>query len=82
MATISTKNPAIAAIAIHAPSRNFVISTVISTTPVIAAPKPLMAWARRMRRRAAGSVSVARWRRQCRTIPVWLSVNETNTPTV
>ena len=58
------------------------ISTVTSTTPVITAPKPLIAWARRIRRRSAGSVSVARWRRQCRTMPVWLSVKETNTPTV
>ena len=49
---MSTKNTAIAAIAIQAPSRNFVTSTVSSTTPVMIAPKPLMDCARRIRRRA------------------------------
>ena len=58
------------------------ISTVTSTTPVITAPNPLISCARRIRRRSLGSVSVARCRRQWRTMPVWLSVNETNTPTV
>ena len=53
-----------------------------STTPVIAAPKPLIAWERRIRLRSAGSVSVASSRFQCRSMPIWLSVNEVNTPTV
>ena len=61
---------------------NFVISTITSTMPVIAAPNPLMACERRIRRRAAGSVSVASSRFQCRSMPVWLSVNEVKTPTV
>ena len=50
---MSTKNTAMAAIAIQAPSRNFVTSTVSSTTPVMTAPKPLIDWARRIRLRAA-----------------------------
>ena len=32
--------------------------------------------------RSAGSVSVRSSRVQCRTIPVWLRVNETKTPTM
>ena len=79
---MSTKNTAMAAIAIQAPSRNFVTSTVSSTTPVMIAPKPLIDWARRIRRRAVGSVSVRSSRFQCRTMPVCDSVNDTNTPTV
>ncbi len=41
-----------------------------------------MTWARRIRRRSAGSCSLASSRCQCRSIPVWLSVNEVKTPTV
>ncbi len=41
-----------------------------------------MARERIMRARAAGSGSVARCRFQCRTMPNWLSVKETNTPTM
>ena len=35
-----------------------------------------------MWRRTAGSVSVRSNRVQCRTMPIWLSVNDTNTPTM
>ncbi len=68
--------------AIQAPRVNLVIRTITSTIPVIAAPKPLMACERRIRRRSAGSVSVASSRFQCRSMPIWLSVKEVNTPTV
>ena len=34
-----------------------------------------------IRPRATGSVSVRRSRVQCRSMPVWLTVKETNTPT-
>jgi hypothetical protein len=61
---------------------NFVMSTMTSTTPVITAPKPLISRDRRIRARSAGSVSVARRRFQCRSMPTWLRVNEVNTPTV
>ena len=33
-------------------------------------------------RRSAGSVSARRWRFQCRIIPSWLRLNDTNTPTM
>ena len=42
----------------------------------------LMTRLRYIRRRAAGSCSVRSSRVQCRTMPVWLRVNETNTPTM
>lgn len=61
---------------------NFVTRTTTSTRPVKNAPKVLMARERTMWRRLAWSFSVRRWRFQCRTMPVWLSVNETNTPTM
>ena len=32
--------------------------------------------------RTTGSVSVRSSRVQCRTMPIWLSVNDTNTPTM
>ena len=32
--------------------------------------------------RTAGSVSVRSSRVQCRTMPIWLNVNDTNTPTM
>ncbi len=35
-----------------------------------------------IRARAAESVSVRSRRVQCRTMPIWLSVNDTNTPTM
>ena len=37
---------------------------------------------RTIRERAAGSGSVRRCRFQCLTMPSWLRVNETNTPTM
>ena len=45
-------------------------------------PKALITRERTIRRRMAGSVSIRRCRFQCRTMPVWLSVNETKTPTM
>ncbi len=61
---------------------NFVTSTTTRTRPVRKAPKVLMARERSMRLRATGSFSLARWRFQCRTMPVWLRVKETKTPTM
>ena len=68
--------------AIHAPTTNFVTSTTSSTVPVIAVPKPETQRERRRRLRSVASVSVPSRRVQCRTMPVWLRVNETKTPTV
>ena len=71
-----------AAIAIQAPWVNLVASTITSTLPVITRPNPLIPCERRIRRRVAGSRSVRSSRFQCRTMPVWLSVKDTNTPTM
>ena len=79
---ITTKSTAIAVMAIHAPWVNLVINTTISTVPVTSVPKALMARLRCMASRLDRSVVVARSRVQCRTMPVWLSVKETNTPTM
>ena len=54
---------------------------MISTVPVKVRPTALMTRARFMVRRAAGSVSAARCRVQCRSMPSWLTVKDTNTPT-
>ena len=72
----------IAKIAIHAPARNLVTTTTKSTDPVQKKPIVLITRDRIMRRRTAGSVSVRNSRVQCRTMPIWLSVNDTNTPTM
>ena len=72
----------IAAIEIHAPARNLVATTRTSTKPVITRPMPLMVRDRYMRRRLAGSRSVRSSRFQCRSMPVWDRVNDTNTPTM
>ncbi len=58
------------------------MSTTTSTIPVMAKPMLLITRERFIRRRAAGSGSVARCRFQCRTMPSWLSVKDTNTPTM
>ena len=73
---------AIARIAIQAPARNLVISTMISTTPVKQNPTALMVWLRRIRRRPCRPVSVRSSRFQCLIMPSWENVNETNTPTM
>ena len=52
----------------HAPSRNLDEATSIATTPVVAAPMPLITALRRQPR------SVARCVYQRRTMPAWLSV--------
>ena len=57
----------------QAPSTNFSNTTIPSTIAVSAAPSALIA----ARRCQPGSG----WRRQWRTMPVWLSVKHTNTPT-
>ena len=77
-----TNRPPIARMAIHAPARNFVTTTTTSTDPVQMKPIVLITRDRIILRRAAGSVSVRSRRVQCRTMPIWLSVNETNTPTM
>jgi len=82
MPFISANSAIIAAIAIQAPSRNLVMSTTTSTTAVTDSPTPLMTRLRCILARAAGSRSVRSRRVQCRTMPVWLRVNETNTPTM
>ena len=74
------KITAIAAKEIQAPWVNLVTSTMHNTMPVISAPKALMAWARRIRRRFAGSRSVASNRCQCRIMPDCDSTNDTNGP--
>lgn len=71
-----------AAIAIHAPSRNFVMSTITSTVAVMVSPIALTVCERRIRRRTPASVSLASNRFQCRIMPAWLTVNDTNTPTM
>ena len=72
----------IARMAIQAPARNLVISTTTRTDAVIPRPKVLITRERNIFRRAAGSCSVFRWRVQCRIMPSWLRLNETNTPTM
>ncbi len=71
-----------AASEIHAPSANFVARMINSTEAVVTSPTMLITWARRMRPRACGSVSERSARFQCRIMPLWLSTNETNTPTM
>ena len=68
--------------AIHAPARNLVIVTTNSTVPVATKPIVLTTRERIIVRRTAGSVSLRSNRVQCRTMPIWLSVNEMNTPTM
>ena len=53
-----------------------------STAPVTNAPTVLMARERIIRSRTAESVTPRSSRFQCRIIPVWLQVNDTNTPTM
>ena len=77
-----TKKMIIARIAIQAPARNLVISTITSTTAVMPRPKVLISRERNIRRRSAGSCSVFRCRVQCRIIPSWLRLKETKTPTM
>ena len=75
-----TNTAGIAMTTIQAPWVNLVTSTTTSTSAVSAAPPPLMARARWIRRRAARSRSCARLSFQCFTMPAWDSVNDTNTP--
>ena len=79
---MSMKKTIIARIVIQAPARNFVTSTITSTTPVNDRPIVLIMRERCMRRRSAGSVSVFRCRVQCRIMPSWLRLNDTKTPTM
>ena len=82
MARMIKKNTTIATIAIQAPARNLVTSTITKTTAVMASPKVLIARERYIRRRTAGFRSVRRWRDQCRIMPSWLRLKETKTPTM
>src|SRR6202012_2919032 len=68
--------------AIHAPATNFVTRTTNNTAPVESNPIVLTTRERIILRRARGSVSVRSKRVQCRTMPIWLSVNDMNTPTM
>ena len=77
-----TNSTTIVAIAIHAPARNFVMSTITSTVPVIASPMALTTRDLFIWERVAGSASSDSRRFQCRIMPSWLSVNETKTPTM
>ncbi len=79
---MTKKITVMAATEIHAPCTNFVTSTITSTSPVTDRPTALIARLRIIRRRTARSVSVRSSLVQCRTMPVWLAVNETNTPTM
>ena len=65
-----------------APAWNFVTSTTTRTVADIAAPMALMTRDRCIRLRSLGFRSSRRCRVQCRTIPIWLVVNETKTPTM
>ena len=65
---------------IHAPCTNLVTSTRTSTTLVAAAPVRLIACERCMARRVRPPAAVRSSPLQCRTMPAWLSVNDTNTP--
>ena len=69
----------IAAITIHAPARNFVLTTMIRTTNVAVAPMELMTMLRRHPLAAAAADRLIF--SQCRTIPVCDRVKEVNTPT-
>ena len=52
-----------------------------STVPVMVRPIALMTRDRFIRARTAGLFSVFSSRVQCRSMPSWLTVNDTNTPT-
>ena len=68
---------------IQAPCVNLVTSTMTSTSPVRHAPNALMARERLHRAARPPGRSRSRSSRvQCRTMPAWLSVKETNTPTM
>ena len=56
--------------------------TISSTVPVATNPTVLTTRERIIVRRTAGSVSLRSSRVQCRTMPIWLNVNEMNTPTM
>ena len=72
----------IARMAIHAPTMNLVTTTMISTVPVHRKPIVLITRERFIRVRTTASVSVRNSRVQCLTMPIWLSVKDTNTPTM
>ncbi len=82
MPFIVKKMTTMARIAIHAPARNLVTSTITSTAPVQQKPIRLVSCERRIRRRAAPSLSVRSSRAQCRSMPACEQVNDTNTPTM
>ena len=66
---------------IHAPRVNLVTRTMMSTEPVITKPTALIMRLRSMLRRSLGERLLVRSSRfQCRIMPNWLRVNDTNTP--
>ncbi len=66
----------------YAPWVNFVTRMITSTVPHIVRPTALTTRERIIRARTFGSDSVRSNRVQWRTMPVWPSVNEMNTPTM
>ncbi|GAA3411095.1 hypothetical protein GCM10018952_18360 [Streptosporangium vulgare] len=82
MPFIITNSTGMATQTIHAPWVNLVSSTTTSTTPVMTPPKKLMVRERCIWCRTFRSPSVLRCRVQCLTMPIWLSVNDTKTPTM
>ena len=73
-----TKKMDMARIAIHAPARNLVISTITSTTAVKVSPTALMAReAQHVPAHRRVLLGRGRLRVQCRIMPSWLRVNET-----
>ena len=64
----------------YAPCVNLVASTMTSTSEVTHAPSALIARERCIVPRARVEAETASRCVQCRTMPAWLSVNETNTP--
>ena len=60
---------------------NFESSTMTNTVPVMVSPVALITRDRIIRARTCGLVSVFSSRVQCRSMPSWLTVKETNTPT-
>lgn len=80
MPRIIAKSTIAASTASQAPSRNLVAMTITRTRPVVQAPKALITRERWARARTVWSLSVPSTSFQCRTMPIWESVKEVNTP--
>ena len=66
---------------IQAPWVNRVVMTTTSTAAEITAASTASPSEATIRRRPETVGSARRWRRQCRAMPNWVSVKDTNTPT-